>query len=120
MNSELEATTGNEENGLKLVSGTRGREFESHRPDHLFNPVNTGENEDSARSVQPWPAQRLSILAPPEYDLRHHDHTFPEDHERLFPTFLSCTRTGRPCCYRPGTECAARRIRARGVKRGRS
>ncbi len=38
MNDTLEATTGNAENpenGLKIVSGTRGREFESHRPDHL-------------------------------------------------------------------------------------
>ena len=52
MNDTLEATASNEanlENGLKIVSGTRGREFESHRPDHLSNAVFAGENEHFAR-----------------------------------------------------------------------
>src|SRR6266576_861065 len=44
-----EPTMNNEAENQTLVSGTRGREFESHRPDHLSDPVNTGENEDSSR-----------------------------------------------------------------------
>ena len=36
MNISLEATTSNEENSPIIVSGTIGREFESHRPDHFF------------------------------------------------------------------------------------
>ena len=36
MNAELDATRANEADPLKLVSGTRGREFESHRPDHFL------------------------------------------------------------------------------------
>ena len=35
MKNELEASRGKEEGGPKVDSGTRGREFESHRPDHF-------------------------------------------------------------------------------------
>jgi hypothetical protein len=30
-----------------IAWGARGREFKSHRPDHLINIENIGENEDS-------------------------------------------------------------------------
>ena len=36
MKSTQEATMESDENFDLLVSGTRGREFESHRPDHLL------------------------------------------------------------------------------------
>jgi hypothetical protein len=39
MNSEQEATTSNEEKGLNIACGARGREFKSHRPDHFSLPA---------------------------------------------------------------------------------
>jgi hypothetical protein len=43
MNVELDSTTANDADPLQLVSGTRGREFESHRPDHFFKGLQRTE-----------------------------------------------------------------------------
>jgi hypothetical protein len=50
MSTTQEATKSNEENFPILVSGTRGREFKSHRPDHSICLENIGENDAFANS----------------------------------------------------------------------
>ena len=58
MNAQLEPTMTNERETPKLASGTRGREFESHRPDHSQRPVNIEEN--ALRPESAGPVENLS------------------------------------------------------------